>query len=495
MSKKRIVANDFDPVYPYTEQRFNLMPPFYSSNGLEVVNGSSLALKITNPLGFDQSGDLTLKLGSGLTTNQSGELEATGTSIPSLTPPLQEQGGSITLNTGEGLEIQNDKLKVKIQNPLSFNNDTLGINHGDTLETDNSGALQVKYQAPLKLDGGSLTVGTGYGLETNPTTGQIRIKADYPLTFDNNTANLKIQMNSPLIVSGNKLHINLNSSGAIVVRNSSLAVNVFRPLTISNNQIALNWGYSMAIINNKLEVNLASAGAIDNLNNAGLRVRTGRGLTINNNELEARLGTGLNFDNNGAISATGISATSQDITLWTTPDPTANIQIITAQLNGILMLTLTKTGGLVTGNVSLIGTGAPLTGINIPDYTVKLYFNNGNLDTTNSDLKGTWGWRENNTTASSSSKSGLLLMPNSSAYPPFINNQTPSPKSIIVTTVFQNNDTSKPITLRVYLNSNLSNAQQNSLIFTWSGFTNHSVGGTVNVTPATFSYIPQQSSD
>nr|WGN96508.1 fiber protein [Lemur mastadenovirus]WGN96542.1 fiber protein [Lemur mastadenovirus] len=460
MSKKRIVANDFDPVYPYTEQRFNLMPPFYSSNGLEVVDGASLAVKTQNPLGFSSSGDLTLKLGAGLTTNQNGELEASGTSIPSLSPPLIEQGGAITIDLGDGLKTDNGKLMIKSQNPFSFDGGNLSLITGDGLEEDSNGALKLKTEAPMKFTSGALGIATGNGLDTNPTTNQLRIKCNHPLTFDN-AANLKIHMNYPFVISNNALSLNLNSSSALSI-NQVLKVNTTTPLSVTSNSITLN---------------------------------TGRGLVKNGNNLEARLGTGLSFDNNGAISAAAISATSQDITLWTTPDPSANIQIITAQLNGILMLTLTKTGGLVTGNVSLIGTGAPLTGINISDYTVKLYFNNGNLDTTNSDLKGTWGWRQNNTTASSSSKSGLLLMPNSSAYPPVTNNQTPSPKSIIVTTVYQNNDTNKPITLRVYLNSHLSNTQQNSLIFTWSGFTNHSVGGTVNVTPATFSYVPQQSSD
>nr|WGN96576.1 fiber protein [Lemur mastadenovirus] len=626
MSKKRIVANDFDPVYPYTEQRFNLMPPFYSSNGFEVVDGASLALKTESPLGFSQSGDLTLKIGGGLSTNQNGELIASGTSVPSLAPPLKEQGGSVTLDTGEGLETDNSgklkvktriplnfdngslvlqtaegletdnngklkvkthnplnfvtnglnlqtaegletdstgHLKVKVVNPLYFDNRSVGLQTADGLETNSNGALQVKYSPPLKLQNDSLTIGTGDGLEINSATGEMKIKASYPLTFDGN-ANLKLQMNYPFIISNNALALNLNNNGALIVNNNSLSVSVYRPLSLTGNKVLLNWGHSLTISDNKLEVRLASNGAIDNNSNAGLRVRTGNGLAINNNNLEVKLGTGLSFDAttgaiNSSVASGGVSVQDpitntsgsiglnildplqitatgklglnfgnglredqhqlivylgdgltystavassgavrqQDLTQWTTPDPSPNVQVESSVPNGKLTLTLTKSGGLVLGNVSILGVASPLNSIAKDTYTVALRFRSGTLGEDISDLKSNWGWRLNNSydpNTANQTRNGRYLMPNSLAYPRMTSN-TPAPtKSYIHQIVYLGNDLTKPINLTISLNTDLYSSQQHSIIFSWKGLNSYS-GQTLDTSPATFSYIAEQAYD
>nr|WGN96474.1 fiber protein [Lemur mastadenovirus] len=593
MSKKRIVSNDFDPVYPYTEQRFNLMPPFYSSNGFEVVDGASLALKTESPLGFTQSGDLTLKIGGGLSTNQNGELIASGTSVPSLTPPLKEQGGSVTLDTGEGLETDNNgklkvktriplnfdsgslvlqtaegletdnngKLKVKTHNPLNFvtnglslqtadgletdstghlkvrvvdpiyfDNRSVGLRIANGLETDSNGALQVKYSAPFKLVNDSLSIGTGNGLEINTANGQMRIKANIPLTFDGN-GNLKIHMNYPFVISNNALSLSLNNNGALGLSNYALAVRTGNGITISNNNLQVRTGNGLTFNNNNLEVKLgtglsfdATTGAINSsaasggvsvqdpiTNTSGsiglnildplqitatgkLGLNFGNGLREDQHQLIVYLGDGLTYST--AVASSG-AVRQQDLTQWTTPDPSPNVQVESSVPNGKLTLTLTKSGGLVLGNVSILGVASPLNSIGKDTYTVALRFRSGTLGEDISDLKSSWGWRLNNSydpNTANQTRNGRYLMPNSLAYPRMTSN-TPAPtKSYIHQIVYLGNDLTKPINLTISLNTELYSSQQHSIIFSWRGLSSYS-GQTLDTSPATFSYIAEQAYD
>lgn len=217
-------AANFNPVYPYEEQTNpnTALPPFFSSDGLEEQPGGKLALKITNPLGFDLDGHLKLKLGSGLRISD-GNLEAEAQEVETQ-DPLQKQGSMITLATDSSLQVKNGRLAVNFppkttmtaQDPLAITDDLIRLRIGNGLSISDLKQLQVAIDPSLFFSNGILTVphmtmwtGTSFTPNANfrSTNGQNNAQVDLILNKSGNLVNGMVRITGtgrPIIeVNGN----------------------------------------------------------------------------------------------------------------------------------------------------------------------------------------------------------------------------------------------------------------------------------------------------
>lgn len=437
-------------------------------DGLHMYN-NQLAANVQNPLKLE-NGKIDLKIGNGLHLNANDELEADGMT---LTPqaPLNLNNTTLSLNVGDGLDTVNNALAVQTQGPLKVENGHIGLKIGtglrlnadEELETDGSGGTTFTPRAPLALNNDTLSLTLGDGLTTN-----------------NNA--LTLQVSDPIILTSHSMALNLG--GGLVVKDRALWQNVGPGIIRSNNNLTLNLADPMTwdSTNVKLTVNLGSG---LNIASRKLQVNAGRGLMFSGTTLAARLGTGLSFGSNNEINVT--AAGFADYTLWTTSDPSPNLNG-SSNLSCKMWLTLTNMGGIVVGTMALRGVGGSdvtiASGSTARDFT--LYFNSqGNL-TTNSDLVGTFGFRQGQSIDPNSSLNKLKLMPNTSAYPPGYNNYV---QSYYVTTAYLSGNTSKPLLVRVGYNTLLQSGY--SIEFKINNLNNY-IGQNFELSTITFSYMSQE---
>ncbi|YP_068081.1 fiber [Tree shrew adenovirus 1] len=437
-------------------------------DGLHMYN-DQLAAHVQNPLKIE-NGKIDLKIGSGLHLNANDELEADGMS---LTPqaPLSLNNSTLSLNVGAGLNTVNDALAVQTQGPLKVENGQIGLkigtglrlNSNEELEADGGGGTTFTPQAPLALNNNTLSLSLGDGLTTS-----------------NNA--LTLQVSDPIILTSHSMALNLG--GGLVVKDRALWQNVGPGLVRNNNLLTLNIADPLGwdTTNVKLTVNLG--GGLE-IAARKLQVNVGRGLMFSGTTVAAKLGTGLSFGSNNEINVT--AAGLADYTLWTTSDPSPNVNG-SSNLSCKMWLTLTNMGGVVVGTMAIRGVGGTdvtiASGSTARDFT--LYFNSqGNL-TTNSDLVGTFGFRQGQSINPNSSLNKLKLMPNTNAYPPGYNNYV---QSYYVTTAYLSGNTSKPLLVRVGYNTLLQSGY--SIEFKINNLNNY-IGQNFELSTITFSYMSQE---
>lgn len=157
-------AANFNPVYPFEEQTQpnTALPPFFSSDGLEEQPGGKLALKITNPLGFDLDGRLKLKLGDGFRLDVNGALENTQTLEAQAPLQLQDEQLSLKFNSSSLFVNGSNELDVKhqqavtVQPPLKMENDQISLMTNNTLAVENNQLkISLHSAAPITISGGN----------------------------------------------------------------------------------------------------------------------------------------------------------------------------------------------------------------------------------------------------------------------------------------------------------------------------------------------------
>nr|QYW15042.1 fiber protein [Bat mastadenovirus] len=182
-------AASFNPVYPFDEQTqpSTALPPFFSSDGLEEQPGGKLALKITNPLGFDLDGHLKLKLGEGMRINVNGALEA-----------------DQNLSAQDPLSLQNDQLSLK------YNSSSMFVN--------GSGELDIMHQQ-------TLTAEAPLAIEED----KIKLKLTAPLIVKNGNLFLNLHATAPINLNQNVLQLDVEEKG-LKIENSKLKLKLQTPL-------------------------------------------------------------------------------------------------------------------------------------------------------------------------------------------------------------------------------------------------------------------------
>lgn len=544
---KRSIPSDFDPVYPYGDKRpFNIMPPFYSQDGFQEAPTATLSLKIDNPLTFNSDGDLTVKVGGGVTINQNGQLETTNATT-AVNPPLEYANGAISLNTGEGLTLDStQRLTTLAAAPLISTSAGIGLNAGDGLEVKDdklkvkggqgiavgvdgvevtaasyfsfpNNTLSLILNPPFTLDsGGQLALTLGNGLQL--TNDQLSVKTSPVFTFSDGAMSLNagngiqienqavavyaasyfqytdralaLRLANGLTTSNNNLVINYGKGLFINTGESGrLQVNIRSPLNYygSSNSIGLETGNGLGVtslgaLGGNLYVALGAGLSFDAVGN--VQVNIGDGLELSTNIIGVKLGNGLTFSG-GAITLAGDSPAYTDYTLWTTPDPSPNASI-SEELDAKLVLSLSKAGSTAIGTVGIVGVKGALLSIGEQAINAEVYFDtNGNISFATSTLKSYWGFRTGDSYDPNSTLNPLYLMPNQAAYPPGRSTIT----QISSLEVYLGGDTSKPVALEVAFNT--LEYFGYSLKFTWRNLGSYT-GQTFAVSLGTFTYITQQ---
>lgn len=251
---KRSVPSEFDPVYPYGRKKSSSLPPFYSFNGLEEKPIGVLSVKLSNPIDFNQSGALTLKLGGGVRINDDGELESDST--PSTAEyPLEYSNGSFKILTGAGLQVLNNLLTLKPQSPLtitadeslginispplSLNENSLALNVGSGLGVVNE-TLNIRTSSPIVISNNTLSLKYGRGLYWNSSTATMDVNIRAPFTYNTGeNASIGIAIGNGLALSGNNL-------------GSHLYLKVLQPLSFYNGSLVLSIGDGLQVVNGVL---------------------------------------------------------------------------------------------------------------------------------------------------------------------------------------------------------------------------------------------------
>lgn len=340
---KRALPPDFDPVYPYGRPPFNIMPPFYSSDGFVHQPTTVLALKTLPPFSFDSDGNLIIKVGGGLSVNQDGELQ-TASATTSVRPPLVSTGGTISLNVGDGLEVSNDNLTLKIQSPLIYQNgiltiplsglftsanNTISLNVGNGLTINNdmlqlltatyftvlnntlglqagngillTDAVSLNVQPYFSFSDSKLALTVGNGLQT--TANAITLNTQPVFTYNSSGA-LGLQVNRGLNISNNNLGINYGV-GLYVNESNVLICNIRAPLNYNETtgSVGLQVGNGLAVTGTSLGSSLyVKTGPGLYADSTNVRPNLGAGLHIVNSGIETNLSNGLTFNGSRQVT-------------------------------------------------------------------------------------------------------------------------------------------------------------------------------------------------
>lgn len=269
---KRSRSQSFDPVYPYFYTQTSITNGALVVTGVRTGNsdnsGSDNLVSSTiidAPL-FLINGHLGLTYGSGLevfastlqvTTGNGLIIDAQGNVAVKCDAPLTADDGSLTLLTGNGLQINNNALTLNTGPGLTYNNGATQLNLGAGLQFGAGDTVTVKSKGPIYADADAgLDIAVGNGLSTS-----------------NNI--LQVATGLGLQIANNKLQVAPGT--ALTALPNGLNVNIGPGLRITDtNAVAVRAGGGLYI------------------NNDGtLQVNTGGGLQVQNNILSLKIGTGL----------------------------------------------------------------------------------------------------------------------------------------------------------------------------------------------------------
>ncbi|ALE30411.1 fiber-1 [Simian adenovirus 16] len=291
--KRARVSEDFNPVYPYgTESSPNvpfITPPFASSNGLQESPPGVLALKYQEPITTSNNGELTLKLGSGLTLNNGAlsaasppvtaplTTSANGTIGLASSPPLTVSAGSLTLAHNSPLTVSSNSLSLTYSQPLTVSSDSLTLSKSAPLTTTAQGELGLTFTTPLHLASEALALSYSAPLSLNSDS--LGLSYSSPLKLNSDA--LSLNVSDPLQTSGEAL--TLNTEAPLTVANSALSLTTQAPLAVTDGALALNMQSPITTSDNSLALSL------------------GNGLGVTNSQLAVKATGGINFDSSGNI--------------------------------------------------------------------------------------------------------------------------------------------------------------------------------------------------
>lgn len=305
--KRARIDEDFNPVYPYEPPYAPIMPfitpPFTSSDGLQEKPLGVLSLNYKDPV-TTQNGSLTLKLGSGLSVNEQGQLTS---NAGDLEPPLTNVDNKLTLAYADPLTVQNNKLSLSHTAPLTVSNRSLSLNVTRPLSINENGQLELLSDAPFSTSTGTLRLQSAAPLGIAEQT--LKLLFANPLYLQNNFLTLAIerplaitdagklamQLSPPLQTTDTGL--TLQTSAPLTVSNGNLGLAIKRPLIVQDNNLFLDFRAPLRLFNSDpvLGFNFDTPLAV---RNEALTVNTGRGLTVSYDGLILNLGKDLRFDNN-----------------------------------------------------------------------------------------------------------------------------------------------------------------------------------------------------
>nr|7OP2_A Chain A, Fiber [Chimpanzee adenovirus Y25]7OP2_B Chain B, Fiber [Chimpanzee adenovirus Y25]7OP2_C Chain C, Fiber [Chimpanzee adenovirus Y25]7OP2_D Chain D, Fiber [Chimpanzee adenovirus Y25]7OP2_E Chain E, Fiber [Chimpanzee adenovirus Y25]7OP2_F Chain F, Fiber [Chimpanzee adenovirus Y25]7OP2_G Chain G, Fiber [Chimpanzee adenovirus Y25]7OP2_H Chain H, Fiber [Chimpanzee adenovirus Y25]7OP2_I Chain I, Fiber [Chimpanzee adenovirus Y25]7OP2_J Chain J, Fiber [Chimpanzee adenovirus Y25]7OP2_K len=186
------------------------------------------------------------------------------------------------------------------------------------------------------------------------------------------------------------------------------------------------------------------------------------------------------------------------LTLWTTPDPSPNCQLLSDR-DAKFTLCLTKCGSQILGTVAVaaVTVGSALNPINdtVKSAIVFLRFDSDGVLMSNSSMVGDyWNFREGQTTQSVAYTNAVGFMPNLGAYP---KTQSKTPKNSIVSQVYLNGETTMPMTLTITFNGtdekDTTPVSTYSMTFTWQWTGDYKDKNITFATNSfTFSYMAQE---
>ncbi|CAZ68007.1 unnamed protein product [Simian adenovirus 26] len=375
-----------------------------------------------------------------------------------LADPVTTKNGAVTLKLGEGVDLDDSGKLIantvsKAIAPLSFSNNTISLNMDTPLYTKD-GKLSLQVSPPLNilrstiLNTLALAFGSGLGLSGSA----LAVQLASPLTFDDK-GNIKITLDRGLhVTTGNAIESNISWAKGIKFEDGAIAANIGK---------GLEFGTSSTVT------------GVDDAY-----------------PIQVKLGSGLSFDSTGAIMAG--NKEDDKLTLWTTPDPSPNCQIL-AENDAKLTLCLTKCGSQILATVSVLVVGSgklnPITG-EVSSAQVFLRFDsNGVLLVNSSTLKKYWGYRQGDSIDGTPYTNAVGFMPNLKAYP---KSQSSTTKNNIVGQVYMNGDNSKPMLLTITLNGTDDTTSAYSMSFSYTWTNGSYTGATFGANSYTFSYIAQE---
>ncbi|BBF72844.1 fiber protein [Mastadenovirus eidoli] len=281
--------DDLNPVYPYTAKRVTIMPPFYDPNGFIEKDGA-LSLRTEAPIDFDD-GQVSLKLGVGLTLGPDGELQCTGPKgNVGAFPPLKNENGNIVLELGEGMTTKNDKLSVDVQPPLKILNSLIGIKTDSSFLISDE-TLKLRAHAPLETSDTGLVLKTGDGLETQ---GNILVAKKYTGV-------------EPILVSGYQIF--LTHGNSLSVSNKALDVKTTNPIDINDKGVGLKFGKSLKL-NEENELvcdigdtlSISADGKINTIHKTFTSEDVNAPLSVQNNKIKLNIGKGLKVGDDNTLN-------------------------------------------------------------------------------------------------------------------------------------------------------------------------------------------------
>nr|P36844.1 RecName: Full=Fiber protein; Short=SPIKE; AltName: Full=Protein IV [Human adenovirus E4]CAA54049.1 fiber protein [Human adenovirus E4] len=373
--------------------------------------------------------------------------------------PCHTKNGEITLKLGEGVDLDDSgKLIANTVNkaiaPLSFFQQHHFPLTWIPLYTPKMENYPYKFLPPLSILKSTIlnTLVSAFGSGLGLSGSALAVQLASPLTFDDK-GNIKITLNRGLhVTTGDAIESNISWAKGIKFEDGAIATNIGK----------------------------------------GSRFGTSSTETGVNNAypIQVKLGSGLSFDSTGAIMAG--NKDYDKLTLWTTPDPSPNCQIL-AENDAKLTLCLTMCDSQILATVSVLvvrsGNLNPITGT-VSSAQVFLRFDaNGVLLTEHSTSKKYWGYKQGDSIDGTPYTNAVGFMPNSTAYP---KTQSSTTKNNIVGQVYMNGDVSKPMLLTITLNGTDDTTSAYSMSFSYTWTNGSYIGATFGANSYTFSYIAQQ---
>lgn len=283
-------------------------------------NNLTLRLRATGPIDLSRPGEIGLRLGRGLTSEDDSLAIVTG---PGLTvsnnhlainfqPPLGFAGNKLTVNFGNGLMREGNHLAVRTGRGIRLSQGKLETTLGEGLRFNgNSVELGLQGNNGLTYAQGVISANLGQGLELRDNAISVKlgqnlqfvngaVTATAPSGTSTQTTPANLTADSPLSVANNKVRISLGPS--LQIANHALSVKIGDGLHVSDQGISIRAGTGLKFRNGLLEVNENVSGPTVTaepplkIEGERLSLSLGRGLDITENKLELKIGPGLRFN-------------------------------------------------------------------------------------------------------------------------------------------------------------------------------------------------------
>lgn len=219
--------------------------------GLDIGQTGQINLKVegSGGLDFDEYGQLKVKKGNGITSDQT-----SGLTVQTVAP-LSTTAAGVRINMGPGFQTANNLLSLNLEAPLAISQNKLALTYSSPITVVDDSELTVTVEEPLVIGTNAIELSLAPSM-TKTASGGLSLKSSNTLVVPENAA-AEVQCVQPLERSSSGVMLNYDSTTLAVENNklkvkaTPVALNATTPIQFNTTTNNLNLYYNTNQLNTK----------------------------------------------------------------------------------------------------------------------------------------------------------------------------------------------------------------------------------------------------